>query len=155
MDSKLPSQKCRNSGFHWMKLSRGLKWCTEKLQINLTHFSWVEYTNMSHLDPLWGPLGTHNDSNRTSPPTKWSHLLSHLKVHKPPKDFERQHLLQNTWVYLDNRDSFMERKCCYSSRKRVSTSASISVAIRIFAFFCLISLSMATMVGLLLSQRWL
>ena len=89
MDSKLPSQKCQNSGFHWMKLSRGLKWCTEKLQINLTHFSWVEYTNMSHLDPLWGPLGTHNDSNRTSPLTKWSHLLSHLKVHKPPKDFER------------------------------------------------------------------
>ena len=89
MDSKLPSQKCQNSGFHWMKLSRGLKWCTEKLQINLTHFSWVEYTIMSHLDPLWGPLGTHNDSNRTSPLTKWSHLLSHLKVHKPPKDFER------------------------------------------------------------------
>ena len=134
MDSKLPSQKCQNSGFHWMKLSRGLKWCTEKLQINLTHFSWVEYTIMSHLDPLWGPLGTHNDSNRTSPLLLLNKVIASIVPFKSAQTAQRfweTHLLQNTWVYLDNRDSFMERKCFYSSRKRVSTSASISVAIRI------------------------
>ena len=101
----------------------------------------------------------HESSEPTRGPQRTNSApLKSLTGRKAPEKFQvpasKTFSIQRV-VYCDNKDSFMNIKYAHSSRKRVSTRASISVAIRTLDFFGRISLSIATMFGLLLSHRWL
>ena len=103
--------------------------------------------------PTLGPFRHPQGSERINFPP-----LKSLSGRKPPERPWSQVPTSKTFsaqrvVSCDNKDSFVNIKYAHSSRKRVSTRASISVAIRTLDFFGRISLSIATMFGLRLSHR--
>ena len=130
-----------------------LKCCPEKLQMTPKTFHMDRILHNESFEPTLGtfrhPQGPEranspplkSPTGRKAPERPWSQVPT-------SKTFSAQRV-----VSCDNKDSFVNIKYAHSSRKIVSTWASISVAIRTLDFFGRISLSIATMFVLRLSHR--